>query len=56
MRFDMKHMPRLVLRQLCRRMLAPKLDEMAKTLKERLAEGGGAATAPQDSAMASAAA
>jgi uncharacterized protein YndB with AHSA1/START domain len=57
MRFDMKHMPRLVLRQMCRKMMAPKFGEMTKALKKVLAEGATAADAsPQDSAMASAAA
>jgi hypothetical protein len=39
MRFDMKRMPRLVLRQMCRSMMAPKLNGMAQTLKRLLADG-----------------
>jgi uncharacterized protein YndB with AHSA1/START domain len=54
MRFEMKHMPRLVLRQMCRRMLGPKIAVMTGVLKQLLAEG--AAPAPEGRALVSAAA
>jgi uncharacterized protein YndB with AHSA1/START domain len=48
-RFEMKRMPRLVLRQMCRRMLAPKMQLMVQALTQRLAGGlPAAADAPPE--------
>jgi uncharacterized protein YndB with AHSA1/START domain len=48
-RFEMKRMPRVVLRQMCRRMLAPKMQLMVQALTQRLAGGlPAAADAPPE--------
>jgi uncharacterized protein YndB with AHSA1/START domain len=56
MRMEMKHLPRLVLRQMCKMTLGPKVQDMMKTLQGLLANGGVAPLAPEAGSAARAAA